>query len=213
MKFTDFLQYLPKIQQQQLPAATAQLKMAPAGRREAMQPEAYLANNPRKSAVMMLVYAKDNMAHLVLTKRNIYPGIHSSQISFPGGKAEPEDTSLIVTALRETYEEIGINPNEIEVVMPFSEIYIPPSNFLVMPFLGIATKPLSFIPDPQEVAAILELPLDVFLDDSIVITTEMNTSYAEQIMVPAFRFQDHVVWGATAMILSELKETIKMALK
>jgi 8-oxo-dGTP pyrophosphatase MutT (NUDIX family) len=213
MKFTDFLQYLPKIQQQQLPAATAQLKMAPAGRREAMQPEAYLANNPRKSAVMMLVYAKNDTAHLVLTKRNTYPGIHSSQISFPGGKAEPEDTSLIATALRETYEEIGINPNEIEVVMPFSEIYIPLSNFLVMPFLGIATKNLSFVPDPKEVAAILELPLDVFLDDSIVINTEMSTSYGEKMMVPAFRFQDHVVWGATAMILSELKETIKIALK
>jgi 8-oxo-dGTP pyrophosphatase MutT (NUDIX family) len=213
MKFTDFLQYLPKIQQQQLPAATAQLKMAPAGRREAMQPEAYLSNNPRKSAVMMLVYPKDEVAHLVLTKRNTYPGIHSSQISFPGGKAEPEDDSLAATALRETYEEIGISPHEIEVVMPFSEIYIPPSNFLVMPFLGIAKGQLTFEPDPQEVAVILELPLDVFLDDSIVVTTEMNTSYAEKIMVPAFRFQDHVVWGATAMILSELKETIKMALK
>jgi len=212
MKFTDFIKYIPKIQQQVLPAAAAHVKMAPA-ERVFLDAEYYKAKNPRESAVMMLFYPKDGIAHLVLIKRNTYPGIHSSQISFPGGKAEPEDNNLEDTALRETFEEVGVSPEDINVVMPFTKVYIPPSNFLVSPFLGIAESELLFNPNPDEVAGIIELPLAVFLDDSIVISTPMSTSYAENIMVPAFRFRDHLVWGATAMILSELKETIKSAFK
>lgn len=161
----------------------------------------------------MLFHPKNGKANLVLTKRNTYPGVHSSQISFPGGKAEPEDADLTQTALRETFEEVGISPHEIEVIMAFTEIYIPPSNFLVQPFLGIANSEPEFKPDPKEVTAIIQLPLDTFLDDSILTSSEMQTSYAQSIMVPAFVFEGHIVWGATAMILSELKETIKMALK
>lgn len=178
-----------------------------------MRPEYYEKLNPRKSAVMMLFYPKDGETHLVLTKRNAYPGVHSSQISFPGGKAETEDADLTATALRETFEEVGVEPDKIEVVMPFSEIYIPPSNFLVQPFLGILKNEPKFKPDPKEVTAIIQLPLDTFLDDSIIIPSEMKTSYSQSILVPAFVFEGHVVWGATAMMLSELKETIKMALK
>src|SRR5690606_35731247 len=141
-----------------------------------------------------------------------YPGVHSAQISFPGGQADPEDTDLTQTALRETFEEIGVTSQEIDVVMPFTEIYIPPSNFLVMPFLAVAAQTPTFVPNPDEVTAIIELPLEVFLDDSIVISAEMETSYSQKIEVPAFKFEDYIVWGATAMIMSELKETIKSVL-
>lgn len=213
MEFSEFIKYTPKILNQQLPSLHAHLKMAPIGRKETMMPEYYSNRNPRQSAVMMLFYPKNGQTHLVLTKRNAYPGVHSSQISFPGGKAEPEDADLAVTALRETFEEIGVSPDDIDVVMPFSEIYIPPSNFLVQPFLGLAKKELVFKPDPKEVTAIIQLPLDTFLDDSIITSSPMQTSYAQNIMVPAFVFEGHVVWGATAMIMSELKETIKIALK
>ena len=213
MKFTEFINYIPKILKQQLPAVTAHAKMAPAERLRTLEPQFYKASSPRESAVMMLFYPKNDMAHLVLIRRNAYPGVHSSQISFPGGKSEPEDAGLEQTALRETFEEIGVTPAEIDVVMPFSQIYIPPSNFLVSPFLGIAAARPEFKPDPEEVAAIIELPLEVFLDDSIVISTEMQTSYAQSVIVPAFKFEDHIVWGATAMILSELKETIKTAME
>jgi hypothetical protein len=96
--------------------------------------------------------------------------------------------------------------------MPFSEIYIPPSNFLVAPFLGVTFDEPEFIPNPDEVDALIHLPLDVFLDDSIVINTEIQTSYSQRVTVPAFKVDEHIVWGATAMILSELKETIKRAL-
>lgn len=212
MLFTEFIKYIPKIVNQQLPAFTAHAKMAPLERLPTLDPEYYKANNPRMSAVMMLFYPKNDQAYLILIKRNAYPGIHSSQISFPGGKGEPEDGSLADTAVRETFEEIGVSPADIDVVMAFTEIYIPPSNFLVAPFLGLSLNEPVFKPNPDEVVELIELSLDVFLDDSIVIETEMQTSYSQKITVPAFKLDEHIVWGATAMILSELKETIKSAL-
>lgn len=213
MFFSEFTKYIPKILNQQLPATTAHLKMAPVERRESLQADYYAKYNPRKSAVMMLFYPKNGEATIVLIKRNTYPGIHSAQISFPGGKAEVSDANLAETALRETFEEVGIAVTDIDVIMPFTEIYIPPSNFLVAPFLGIAVNELAFKPSPDEVAELIELPLDVFLDDSIVISTKMQTSYAQSIDVPAFKVGEHIIWGATAMIMSELKETIKNTLK
>lgn len=212
MLFTEFLKYIPKIVNQQLPALTAHAKMAPLERLPTLDPEYYKANNPRRSAVMMLFYPKDEQAHLILIKRNAYEGIHSSQISFPGGKAEPEDGSLADTALRETFEEVGVDPADIDVVMPFTEIYIPPSNFLVSPFLGLSLNEPMFKPNPDEVVELIQLSLNVFLDDSIVVQADMQTSYAQKITVPAFKVNEHIVWGATAMILSELKETIKSVL-
>lgn len=213
MLFTEFTKYIPKILNQQLPAVEAHIKMSPLERVRSLDKDFYKDKNPRLSAVMMLFYPIYGITHLVLIKRNAYPGVHSSQISFPGGKAEPQDKSLAETALRETFEEIGVPPDAINVVMPFSEIYIPPSNFLVYPFLGITENEPAFKPNPDEVVAIIQLPLDVFLDEAIVVSTGMQTSYAENLMVPAFKFEEYIVWGATAMILSELKETIKTALK
>ena len=84
---------------------------------------------------------------MALIVRNSYPGVHSSQIGFPGGKVEEFDADLEETALRETHEEVGIHPEKIQIIKPFSEIYIPPSNFLVAPFMGISHEELTFIPD------------------------------------------------------------------
>lgn len=213
MDFQDFLQHVPYIIPVILPAESAHAKMAPLERLNDLKNLGLKGKNPRIAAVMMLFYPKDNNTHLILIVRNTYKGVHSSQIAFPGGKYEKSDAGLKETALRETEEEIGIAPEKIEVIKEFTPMYIPPSNFLVHPFLGISKEELLFYPDSREVADIIELPLSVFLDDEIIIETMLTTSYAENIMVPAFKIEKHLVWGATAMILSELREVLKSAIK
>jgi 8-oxo-dGTP pyrophosphatase MutT (NUDIX family) len=212
MDFQDFLKYVPNLVEVKLPAAEAHLKMAPLERIDALKSGIFDDKKTRKAAVMMLFYPKNGTTHLVLIVRNSYEGVHSSQIAFPGGKFETEDEVFANTALRETHEEIGVLPRDIEIIKPFTQMYIPPSNFMVHPFLGISREEIRFIPDPNEVAAIIELPLSVFLSDEIIISAEMVTSYAGKIMVPAFKIEEHIVWGATAMMMSELKEVLKEVL-
>lgn len=209
MDFQDFLQYVPNLIPVELPAETAHAKMAPKERIQELKNLNIEAKNPRIAAVMMLFYPKKEKTHLVLIVRNAYNGVHSSQIAFPGGKYETTDADFQETALRETNEEIGILPEKIEVIKHFTPMYIPPSNFLVHPYLGIAKEELSFYPDIREVASIIELPLSVFLDDEIIIEATLSTSYANNALVPAFNIQNHIVWGATAMILSELRDVLK----
>ncbi len=206
MNFQDFLEYVPKLIEVELPASEAHYKMAPLERIREINTAEIENKNPKNAAVMMLFYPKNGKTHLVLIVRNSYEGVHSAQIAFPGGKYEIEDLTFENTALRETQEEIGIHPENIEIIMPFTQIYIPPSNFMVYPFLGICKEELVFLPDVKEVAKIIELPLSVFLNEEIVINTIMTTSYAKNISIPAFKIEEHIVWGATAMMLSELKE-------
>ena len=212
MLFVDFVKYIPKIQKEKLLSSNAHAKMAPLERISFLKETNYLDKNPKKAAVLMLFYPKKGMTHLALIVRNSYPGVHSSQIGFPGGKVELEDIDLEQTALRETHEEVGIHPKKIQVIKPFSEIYIPPSNFLVYPYMGISQEELQFIPDLDEVKRVLEFPLSLFLDDATISNVKMTTSYATDIEVPAFMVEKYVVWGATAMMMSELKENIKSAL-
>ncbi|MDL2142064.1 MULTISPECIES: CoA pyrophosphatase [Flavobacterium] len=209
MDFQDFLQYVPNLIPAVLPAELAHIKMAPKERLEALKNLDLKDKNPRIAAVMMLFYPKNNKTHLVLIVRNAYNGVHSSQIAFPGGKYETTDANYEETALRETQEEVGVAPEKIELIKHFTPMYIPPSNFLVHPFLGISKEELLFYPDIREVASIIELPLSVFLNDEIVIEVTLSTSYANNALVPAFNIQNHIVWGATAMILSELRDVLK----
>lgn len=212
MLFTDFVKYIPKIEKEKLLSTDAHAKMAPLERISFLKEANYIDKNPKKAAVLMLFYPKNGITHLALIVRNSYPGVHSSQIGFPGGKVEVSDLNLEHTALRETHEEVGIHPEKIKIIKPFSEIYIPPSNFLVYPFMGISHEELNFIPDLDEVKRVLEFPISLFLDDATIAKVKMSTSYATDIEVPAFMVDKYVVWGATAMMMSELKENIKNAI-
>lgn len=212
MHFDEFLKYAPKILNVELPATLAHAKMVPPNREDLLKNIDFTKIAPKKAAVMMLFYPRNFQTYLALILRTSYNGVHSSQIAFPGGKVEIEDFDLKQTALRETHEEIGVHPNSINVIRAFTEVYIPPSNYMVYPFLGYSHDELEFILQEDEVAGIVEFPLADFLDDRILNTTTIKTSYADSIDVPGFQVNEHFIWGATAMILSELKETLKMVL-
>lgn len=214
MDFQQFRQSIPKIEKLALPGESAQYKMAPIERLHELKKQAIQMKSARKAAVMALFYPHQNQqTHLVLILRKSYKGVHSNQVGFPGGKVEQQDESLLHTALRETQEEVGVNPADITVIKPLTDIYIPPSNFVVHPFVGYANEQLTFTKQDEEVEDIIEVALSHFLDDKILTQQTLTTSYASKIKVPAYILNGHVVWGATAMILSEIRHLITNSFK
>ena len=156
------------------------------------------------SSVLMLLYHDNGKVYLPLTKRHDYKGTHGGQISLPGGKHEEGDDSRIATALREAEEEVGVAKNTIEVVGTLSEIYIPPSNFKVLPVVGIHSGKPNFVREEFEVEEIIEAELYDFLDHGNRKSKDIEVRGGVLRDVPYFEIQGHVVWGATAMMMSEL---------
>lgn len=166
--------------------------------------------NPRLGGVMILVYSKNKKAHIALIERPVYDGVHSGQIAFPGGANDPIDLNMQETALRELYEEIGISKDLVQVIGQISQVYIPPSKFLVSPFIGILKQAPQFKKDDFEVKDIIELPVSLLFDDSIIKSGKIHLGKkGAKITVPYFDVFGHKVWGATAIMLSEFKAIMK----
>ena len=208
MTFSDFTNQLEEIQKKPLGGLISQFKLAPKLRTQFSQ-ELIDSKNPKKAAVLALFYPdKNNKTCLLLTQRASYKGSHSAQVSFPGGKIDQKDSNLKETALRETLEEVGVISEEIKIIRQLSDSYIPPSNFLVAPFIGVINKKPVFKPN-YEVANIIEVLISDLLNDNNLTSTEMETSYMKNIEVPCFKLNGYIVWGATAMMLSEIKDLFK----
>ncbi|MEZ4985567.1 MAG: CoA pyrophosphatase [Saprospiraceae bacterium] len=204
----DFKVQLQDALSKPLPGASAQYMMAHVGRERAPIPPAHA----RQAAVMALFFPRENDWHLAFIQRkNDNPNDkHGGQISFPGGKKDPTDPDLSYTALRETEEEIGISMQDIHLAGELTELYIPVSNFLVKPFVGMLQHTPVFSLQEQEVASLLQVPFSVFLDSSTRQWTDLPI--AQHIVlknVPHFRVGDHIIWGATAMMLNELLAVLK----
>ncbi|WP_323788626.1 CoA pyrophosphatase [Psychroserpens sp.] len=213
MDFNIFLKSVPKIKNLELPGEVSQIKMSPPYRLELMERNRTLMKTAKQAAVLALFYPnKLNETHLILILRKTYKGVHSAQVGFPGGKLEDDDIDLQMTALRETYEEVGVAMETVNVLKQMTPMYIPPSNFTVHPFFGVTHTTPNFIKQDEEVEDLIEVSLSHFLDESNVIQTSVPTSYKVNVEVPAFQLNDHVVWGATAMMLSEVKDLLKMVL-
>ena len=206
MRFDFFNTKINQLMQLPLPGENAQFLMSPPYRQELIKLREQVIKKSKKAAVLALFYPDfSGETHLVLIKRKTYKGVHSAQLAFPGGKVEAIDKNFEETALRETEEEIGVPRTSVEVIKPLTQLYIPPSNFEVFPFLGKVAHTPTFIRQESEVEAILEVPLSSFLNESCVCTFKVATSYNVEVDVPAFNFDGQIVWGATAMMMSEIK--------
>lgn len=186
--------------QQKLPGMESHLKLTPYRKLTVSIPE-----NRREGAVMMMLYEKKGGLYFPLILRHSYEGVHSNQISFPGGKVEKSDPDLLYTAIRETEEEIGIHKELINPLGEMSQIYIPPSNFLVSAYVSFLSVAPTFIKQEREVKEIMEVSLNELLSIPIK-TTKVKLSNGSRLKTPYFEINGRVVWGATAAILSEFRD-------
>ncbi len=193
---------------QALPGEQAQQKMA-SSIRSTLRLPAQPNENTRISAVLILFYPLDNLIHIPMIVRPVYTGVHSGQVGFPGGRVEEGDKDLIETALREAQEEIGIIPHTIEILGMLSALYIPASNYLVHPVVGTISFRPDFKPDAYEVDKLLEVPLDELQDITRIGTKEIVVRDHITIQAPYYDLQGQTVWGATAMIISELNTILE----
>ena len=200
----DFVERLERRLGDELPGQAAQLRMAPIGR------EQYLAapENANIACVLVLLFHKNKDWHVALIERTrLNPNDpHSGQISLPGGRMEITDDTHEDCALREVQEEIGINPEEVGILGGLSSLYVPVSNFNIFPFVGFTTNEPSFEPQPSEVQRVIEAPLDIFQGEKYVKSMNMIVRDIEMKNVPYFDVQKEILWGATAMIMSEFSE-------
>lgn len=163
----------------------------------------------RIGGVLIALYPDNGQIRTVLMKRPDYNGTHSGQVSFPGGKHEPHDPDIHATALREAHEEVGMPINRVTVLGQLSELYIPASNFLVHPVVGVLDYAPTLTPDAHEVERILLPELAHFFREDIIKETRITVSRGLTLRAPYYDVDGQVVWGATAMILSEFTQVLQ----
>ncbi|QQR99066.1 MAG: CoA pyrophosphatase [Sphingobacteriales bacterium] len=163
-----------------------------------------IPTNPlaKKSAVLILVFKKEDEPYVLFIERPENTGVHSGQISFPGGKVEPSDINYIDTALRETEEEVGIQRSEIEVLGSMSKVFVAASNFIIYPIVGYMQQPPNYITN-VEVKRVLEVPL-AYLQQAKIEEKPIKSGIGIVLQAPYITIEDKILWGATAMITSEL---------
>jgi 8-oxo-dGTP pyrophosphatase MutT (NUDIX family) len=199
----NFVEKLKDNLQKPLPGINAQMKMSSPTRGMYYD----IPDNAKKSAVLLLLFPFENKIMLPLIKRPDYDGVHSGQMAFPGGKIEEGDDSLMHTALRETFEEIGVEVSKNQVLGKLTDLYIPPSNSLVSPYVAFINQKPIYQPDNKEVARVIESPIEHF-QNPLTLTQKEITIKQFKLKVPAYMLEGEIVWGATAMIISEFLELL-----
>jgi 8-oxo-dGTP pyrophosphatase MutT (NUDIX family) len=204
---TEIIESLKKELQKPLPGSKAQHEMVPSSRLNDLAQEPV---NPKKGGVLLLIYKEAEKLKLVFIQRTNDGGVHSGQISFPGGKFENGDKDLINTALREAEEEIGIDASKVQILGNLTTMFIPVSNYMVSPTVGFYNGTPEFEPNPDEVAGLLEVTLSHLVDDKTKGPGLVDVR-GKKFEVPVFHVDHHKIWGATAMILNEFVQVVKRA--
>jgi 8-oxo-dGTP pyrophosphatase MutT (NUDIX family) len=201
--FNSFINHLKtQLNGSSLPGVEAQLGMAPITRLEELK-RLKPGVTPRQSAVLVLFYPHDGETKLVFIKRPEDDSVHSGQIAFPGGGVEPEDKDFTDTALREANEEVNVDPSEVKVLGTLSRLHIPPSNFDVYPIIAYTNSRPDFNGN-NEVDRIIEVRLSELLHPQTKTTQTIKHRLGKLVDVPCYVINDEIIWGATAMMISEL---------
>jgi hypothetical protein len=193
-----------------IPGQAAQYLMAPEGR-ERPDLNNFSEEGLLQSAVMLLIcYDEQNQLFIPLIERCKDNSIHAGQVSLPGGKVEPTDVSYHAAALRECFEEIGIDVTAIEILGQLTKLYIPVSGFMVQPVVGFCKVPnAEFVINKMEVKTMVKLPVGDLLNEQIIGRGVFESGAEKIIKAPYYEVAGYRVWGATAMILSEFKEVLR----
>lgn len=205
MQTDDRLEQLRSRLRGELPGVSAQLRMAPSIR---MNPRlADVSGKPcREAAVLVVLYPEGEGLNLLLTMRPPHMKVHAGQVSFPGGRREKGET-LVEAALREAHEEVGLPPDEVEVVGSLTPLYIPPSNFCTYPFVAFCPSLPSLRPQDAEVHAVIHVSVDELFAPEARESGRWHVR-GEEMDVPFYRYGPYRIWGATAMMLSELQAVL-----
>ena len=186
------------LQNSELPGSTAHAGMMPEGRSLSMFSK---ADSCVHSAVLLLLFEQQDSVRIVFIKRAEYNGVHSGQIAFPGGRAEPEDADFWQTAVRETVEEAGINQT-VNYLGRLSDLFVPPSGYLIHPYVGFVAEKPDYVPDLHEVTKVFDEDLSWFIQPEAKGEIQYKSGHKSGI-APCFKSQNHIIWGATAMIFNE----------
>ena len=199
------ISFIKELLKRELPGEMAHRLMLPEGR------SLYPLNGETaglQSSVLMLLFPCEEVIHTCLIRRPSAMKNHGGQIAFPGGRFEKKDITLENTAIRETFEEVGVERGKIEILGRLSPLYVQVSNFTIHPFIGLCKEIPDFRTDKREVDKLFKVPIDHFLNHKIPQFQNVNTIHGP-LEVPGFYFDDLFVWGATAMILAEFTELLK----
>lgn len=205
VQIKEFVALMGELMRKQLPGKSSHLRMLPSARLGEFFP---IPSHARKSSVLIPLFMKNDGIYTLLILRPEYDGVHSGQVSFPGGRFTEQDICLENTALREAMEETGIQPSDVDLLGGLTELYIPPSNFIVNPFVGYYRGNASFVPDHREVARIVEVDIRELMGNKNIKTKDIRIQNGMVFRTPYYNIEGLTVWGATAMIISEFSELV-----